>query len=159
MAAGSAVAARRPGRSRWANHRRNRGLVGSVTDGLGEPSALDDPLDPGSALGESDDRADQEPGEPDSPTSRTTKTRTRPATKTATRPRTSTPHPIRALTPCRTMPPQVPGRRSHSPPSDRRRRRIAARPTGALPTPPLAPPPEGSTPCEIAADELPQAGQ
>ena len=136
------------------------GLVGSVTDGLGDASAPDAPLDAGNALGESDDRADQQTGDPagldgsddqetdqadDGDADNAENGETTPDMGKDASPDDAAAPVAEEVTPA----PSDPLPAGEVPP---------ARPA-PQPTPPPAPPPEGSTPCEIAADELPQAGQ
>jgi hypothetical protein len=124
------------------------GLLGSMGDGLDEPSLTDDELgidDPDDQLDledepETDPGLDTEPAEPQ-------------------------PEPGEPAAPTTPENPPAPAAQVEepaSPPADSAPPPAAdpERPTAEPPPPPPADPePDESTPCEIAADELPQAGQ
>jgi hypothetical protein len=124
-------------------------LLGSGADSLGDPSALDasdeDPFHPDDKHDDTDDKHD-EPYEPEEAkeVDETDKTDQAEGAKPAEEAR-----PVYG-------PPPVDGPPAESPPAPvDAPAPVAAPPTGG-PAPPIN---EGSTPCEIAADQLPQAGQ
>jgi hypothetical protein len=127
------------------------GLLGSLADGFSGPSGsadppLDDPLDEDDPLGDddvetadddhpdenADDTADAEPPVSDESTTAEELTENPPATSD---------------------PVDQPVAQQITPPPD------AAPPPPDSPVAPAEPQPDGSTPCEIAEDQLPQAGQ
>jgi hypothetical protein len=128
------------------------GLIGSAGDGLDGANGLNDdsenPFDENPFPAEDPEDSD---GEPEQPTTADDKAAEAPAEADQAQPVDETgPEPDDAIQPVETPPPA---------PAD-------APPPGEPPAPPAAPaaepaPPadEASTPCEIAADQLPQAGQ
>jgi hypothetical protein len=124
------------------------GLLGSAAEQLNDPSGLDDspdnedPFDPDDP-DDPDDRADDEPdAEPKKPDEIQT-VEAEEAKPGDTPPPAAPPidgPPAAVVPPVDAAPP-------------------AAAPPAAAPPPVAAPPSSGKTPCEIAADELPKAGQ
>jgi hypothetical protein len=117
------------------------GLIGALTGGLGDGSSdspLDDPVDvddPNEPVDEGVDDAEpvaaDEPLAPEQPAEQLTE---------------SPPAAVEAVDEPAAPPPIGPPPADQPPPDDQ-------------PPPPTGLPPEGSTPCEIAEDQLPQAGQ
>jgi hypothetical protein len=130
------------------------GLIGSAADQLTDPSALDDPSDTEDPFDE-DASDDKDPFHPDDehddaddkPDSEAEK---RDETKEAeeARPVDAPPPPVDGA------PPPVDG-----PPPANTPAPVDAPPPARAPAPAAGPVANGSTPCEIAADQLPQAGQ
>ncbi|WAC90688.1 hypothetical protein [Mycobacterium sp. Aquia_213] len=124
------------------------GLLGSATDGLGDSSGLDDPLgkDPFD-----DDTSDEDPFHPDDEhDDADNKPDEADAEKVDGPKEADEAQPVDASPPAETPPLPV----GEQPPA-------SAPAPAATPAPAAAPAPptEGSTPCEIAADQVPQAGQ
>ena len=114
------------------------GLLGSAGEQLNDPSGLDDALDPDDPADKADDD-DESDAEPEKPAEIQT-VQAEDAQPGDTPPPAAGPPPIDAP-PSAAVPP------------------VDAPPTAAAPPPAAAPPSSGKTPCEIAADELPKAGQ
>jgi len=123
------------------------GLLGSAADQLNDPSGLDDPLgtedpfDPDDNA-DDDDKSDAEPEEPEEMET----IEAEEAKPVDGPPPAAGPPPVDGPQPAALPPVDGP------PPA-------AVPPPVAAPPPAAAPPASGSTPCEIAADELPKAGQ
>jgi hypothetical protein len=124
------------------------GLLGSVTDGLGDSPTLDDPAgsDPFD-----EDTSDEDPFHPDDGHGDADEERDDADAEKADEPKEAKEaQPVSTPPPADTPPLPVDG----APPAN-------APTPAATPAPAAAPAPptEGSTPCEIAAEQVPQAGQ
>ncbi len=128
------------------------GLLGSLADGFSDPSGsedplLDDPLDDDDPLGNDADTADEDLTDDDADD---TGQRRMPNRRAAKAPSTEAPVENPSAT---SDPVDEPVAQQITPAPD-----AAAPPPAASPGP-AEPQPDGSTPCEIAEDQLPQAGQ
>jgi hypothetical protein len=125
------------------------GLLGSAAEQLDDPSRLDDPLDtedPFDADDNADDDADNADTADESDDAGPEKSE---GIQTI---EAEEAQPVDAPSPAGGPPPPIDGPPAAVPP--------AVGPSQAsAPPPAAAPPPGGKTPCEIAADELPKAGQ
>jgi hypothetical protein len=126
------------------------GLVGSLADGFSDPSGsgdppLDDPLDDDDALGDDADTADDDDTDDDSDDLESAD--------------------AADAQPASTNEDAADETSAESPPAagdsvdEPVAQQLTPQPPEAAPQAPPEPQPDGSTPCEIAADELPQAGQ
>jgi hypothetical protein len=116
------------------------GLLGSAGEQLNDPSGLDDALDTDDPddpddKADDDDESDAEPEKP-----KEIQTAQAEEAKPGDSPPAGGPPPINTPPPAAVSP-------------------VDAQPPAAAPPPVAAPPASGKTPCEIAADELPKAGQ
>jgi hypothetical protein len=128
------------------------GLLGSLADGFSDPSGsedplLDDPLDDDDPLGNDADTADE-----DLPDDDADDTDTADAEQAGADEDTTTEAPVEKP-PATSDPVDEPMAQQITPAPD------AAPPPPEAPPGPAEPQPDGSTPCEIAEDQLPQAGQ
>jgi hypothetical protein len=126
------------------------GLVGSLADGFSDPSGsedplLDDPLDDDDPLGDGADAADDDDTDDDSDDLGNA--------DAADAEPVSTNEDAADEAPAESPP--AAGDSVDEPVAQP----VTPQPPDAAPQAPSAPQPDGSTPCEIAADELPQAGQ
>jgi hypothetical protein len=126
------------------------GLLGSLADGFADPSGsadplLDDPLDDEDPFGDDADTADDDDAGDDDVTEDADDADTANA-EPAAADADATAEPPAENQPATSDPVDGPVVQEVTPPE-------------APPLPPTEPQPDGSTPCEIAADELPQAGQ
>jgi hypothetical protein len=126
------------------------GLVGSLADGFSDPSGsgdplLDDPLDDDDPLGDGADAADDDDTDDDSDDLGNA--------DTADAEPVSTDEDAADQAPAESPP------AAGDPVDEPVAQQLTPQPPDAAPQAPSAPRPDGSTPCEIAADELPQAGQ
>jgi hypothetical protein len=125
------------------------GLLGSAADGLGDSAGLDDsagndPFD--------EDSSDEDPFHPDDEHDDADQERDDPDDKHDAKVEEA--QPVNAPPPADTPPPPADG-----PPPANAPAPVATPAPAAVPAPPAAPPTDGSTPCEIAAEQVPQAGQ
>jgi hypothetical protein len=132
------------------------GLLGSADDApgtkdpFGEDAFDEDPFHPDDAHHDAGDKPDAEAEEPDDPDETEEAEEARPVDGP---PAVDGPPPVDGPAPVDAPPPvDGPPPADTSPPA-------AAPPPATAPAPAAGPPTGGSTPCEIAADQLPQAGQ
>lgn len=134
-------------------------LLGSATDPLGDPSAFGDDASSGDAVDanavgpdnentKDDDRSDAQTDDPYQPESAD-----EPNVAEAAAP-VNAPPTAEAPAPTEAPPPVAPPADQPAPPAA-----VPASPSAPPASGPSPEPPHGSTPCEIAADALPQAGQ
>ncbi len=125
------------------------GLLGSATDGPGDSAGLGDSVgtDPFD-----EDSSDKDPFHPDDQHDDADEEREDPEDKHEAKVEEA--QPVNTPPPADTPPPPVDG----SPPANEAAP-VAMPAPAAAPAPPAAPPTDGSTPCEIAADQVPQAGR
>ena len=130
------------------------GLLGSAADGVGDPAGLDDSVgnDPFDEDSSDEDTSDEDPFDPDDEHDDADKERDDPDDKHDAKVEEA--QPVNAPPPADTSPLPVDG-----PPPANVPAPVATPAPAAVPAPPAAPPTDGSTPCEIAADQVPQAGQ
>jgi hypothetical protein len=135
------------------------GLLGSAADQFTDPSALDetagaeDPLDK-DAFDEDPFHRDDEHDDPDKPDSETEESDKAEETEKAEEDR-----PVDGPPPVEGPPPVGAPLSADTPPPAGTPPPVEAPPPVGAPAPAAGPPTSGSTPCEIAADQLPQAGQ
>ncbi|OMC54248.1 hypothetical protein A5747_17275 [Mycobacterium sp. IS-836] len=135
------------------------GLLGSAGDALGGDDPFDkdafggDPFHPDDEREDSDDRTDDDGDESEQPENGDKAAGDKPVDGPP--PPFEAPPPVGAppveATPPADAPPTAEAPPDEPPPDEP--------PPAATPAPAAAPPTDGSTPCEIAADQLPQAGQ
>jgi hypothetical protein len=125
------------------------GLLGSASDGLGDSAGLDDAVanDPFD-----EDSSDEDPFHPDDEHDDADEERDDPDDEHDAKAEEA--QPVNGPPPADTPPPAVDG-----PPPANALAPVATPAPAAAAAPPAAPPTDGSTPCEIAADQVPQAGQ
>jgi hypothetical protein len=125
------------------------GLLGSAAGGVGDSAGLDDSVgnDPFD-----EDSSDEDPFHPDDEHDDADEERDDPDDKHDAKVEEA--QPVNAPPPADTPPLPVDG-----PPPANVAAPVATPAPAAVPAPPAAPPTDGSTPCQIAAEQVPQAGQ
>jgi hypothetical protein len=125
------------------------GLLGSAAGGAGDSAGLDDSVgnDPFD-----EDSSDEDPFHPDDEHDDADEERDDPDDKHDAKVEEA--QPVNAPPPADTPPPPVDG-----PPAANVPAPVATPAPAAVPAAPAAPPTDGSTPCQIAAEQVPQAGQ
>ncbi|OMC43558.1 hypothetical protein [Mycobacterium sp. IS-1264] len=127
------------------------GLLGSAGDAHGGEDPFDedafgeDPFHPDDERDDSDDRTDDDAEESEPPEKGDKAAGDKPVDAAFEAPPPVGAPPVEAPPPADTLPP------AEAPPGEP--------PPAAAPAPAAGPPTDGSTPCQIAADQLPQAGQ